>query len=127
MNLKSRHYIMMALILLTSFLHLAAGLDTRLFPPPHWPDPLFILNGVGYLGLLGAYFLPIGFLQQRHRIVWWVLFCYVIATIIAWVVIWVGFNVIRDGVPFFGLDSLYGVPAKLAELVLLYLLWRDKP
>jgi hypothetical protein len=88
---------------------------------------LFILNGLGYLGLLGAYFLPIKFFQDRHKLVWQVLFGYVILTIVAWVVIWVGLNVIKDGVPFFSHDSIYGVPAKIAEVILLGLLWSEKP
>ena len=50
--------------LITALAHLAAAFDKELFP--EGPDPLFILNGLGYLGLLGAYFLPISFFQQRH-------------------------------------------------------------
>jgi hypothetical protein len=86
-----------------------------------------MLNGLGYLGLLGAYFLPISFFQQRHKLVWWALFIYIILAIVAWVVIWVGINVIANGVPFFSHDSVYGVPAKIIEIILLFLLWRDKP
>jgi hypothetical protein len=48
-------------------------------------------------------------------------------TILAWVIIWVGINVLLGGKPFFDLDSLYGVPAKTAEVILLFLLWREKP
>lgn len=112
-------------VLATAFLHLAAAFDQQLFPMP--PDPLFTLNGLGYLGLLGAYFLPIPFFQQKHKLVWWVLFIYVIVTIVAWLFIWVGINVIGQGVPFFSHDSLYGVPAKIIEVVLLFLLWKEKP
>jgi hypothetical protein len=85
-----------------------------------------MLNALGYLGLLAAYFLPIGFLQRMHRSVQWALLAYVSLTILAWIVIWVGMNVVAAGVPFFSLDSLYGVPAKLVEVALLFLLWRDK-
>lgn len=111
--------------LLTAVLHLAAAFDRQLFPDG--PDPIFILNGLGYLGLLGAYFLPIPFFQQKHKLVWYGLVGYAILTIIAWLVIWVGFSVIRDGIPFFSHDSIYGVPAKFAELFLLAMLWSDKP
>ena len=124
MQLRPRHYVMILLILATSLLHFGAAFDHRLFP--EGPDPLFTLNGLGYLGLLLAYFLPLGFLQSRHRLVWWVLVLYVIVTILAWVVIWVGLYVIIGGTPFFHVDSLYGVPSKMAELALLFLLWRDK-
>jgi hypothetical protein len=125
MKLTGKQYGIVLLVLFTSILHLTAAFDKILFPDS--PDPLFILNGLGFLGLLGAYFLPIKFFQDRHKLVWRVLFGYVILTIVAWVVIWVGFSVIRDGAPFFSHDSLYGVPAKIAEVTLLGLLWSDKP
>jgi hypothetical protein len=125
MQLKARDYIIIVLVLLTAGLHFGAALDRVLFPDG--PDPLFTLNGLGYLGLLGAFFLPIGFLQRAHKIVWWGLFVYICVTIVAWLVIWVGMNVIASGVPFFSRDSIYGVPSKIAEIILLFLLWRDKP
>lgn len=127
MQLKPRHYAMILLMLATALLHLGAAFDAQLFPGHQLPDPLFALNGLGYLGLLLAYFVPTRVLQARRRLVWWVLVAYIIVTIVAWVVIWVGFNVIRDGVPFFSRDSYYGVPAKIAEVLLLILLRRDKP
>jgi hypothetical protein len=126
MQIKSNQYVIIVLVLATAVLHLAAAFDRILFPDGV-PDPLFLLNGLGYLGLLGAYFLPIPFFQQRHKLVWQVLFYYVIVTIVAWLVIWVGINVIGQGVPFFGRDSIYGVPAKIIEVILLSLLMRDKP
>ena len=125
MKLTGKQYWIVLLGLITAILHLVAAFDKALFPDS--PDPLFILNGLGYLGLLGAYFLPIKFFQDRHKLVWQVLFGYVILTIVAWVVIWVGLNVIKDGVPFFSHDSIYGVPAKIAEVILLGLLWSEKP
>lgn len=124
MRLQPRHFAIILLVLGTAALHFAAALDRELFP--EGPDPLFILNGLGYLGLLGAYFLPIPFFQNRHRLVWWVLFIFAIVTILAWLAIWVGINVIANGVPFFSRDSIYGVPAKIIEVILLFVLWRDK-
>ncbi len=124
-RLEARHYAIIVLVLLTACLHFGAAFDRQLFPGG--PDPLFSLNGLGYLGLLAAYFLPIPFFQQRHRLVWWALFVYIIVTIVAWLVIWVGLNVIAQHVPFFSRDTLYGGPAKISELILLFLLWRDKP
>ena len=126
MKLKTSDYFIIILVLATAVLHFAAAFDRTLFPDGT-PDPLFTLNGLGYLGLLGAFYLPIPFSQQRHKLVWQVLFGYVILTIVAWLVIWVGMNVIAQGVPFFSRDSIYGVPAKIIELVLLYLLWQEKP
>ena len=126
MQLKTKDYVIIILVLATAVLHLAASVDQVLFPGGV-PDPLFLLTGLGYLGLLGAYFLPIPFFQQRHKLVWQVLFGYVILTIVAWVVIWVGINVIGNGVPFFSRDSIYGVPAKIIEVVLLTRLWMERP
>ena len=125
MKLNGKQYGIVLFVVFTAVLHLAAAFDKVLFPDS--PDPLFILNGLGYLGLLGAYFLPIKFFQDRHKLAWRALFGYAILTIVAWLVIWVGFSVIRDGIPFFSHDSIYGVPAKIAELALLGLLWSDKP
>ena len=124
MKLNSRQYAIMIAGLITAVLHLAAAFDKQLFPDG--PDPLFILNGLGYLGLLGAYFLPIAFFQQRHNLVRLAFMGYAVLTIVAWLVIWVGFSVIRDGVPFFSHDSVYGVPAKIVEVILLFLLRADK-
>ena len=124
MKLTGKQYAIILLAVFTAILHLVAAFDKTLFPDS--PDPLFILNGLGYLGLLGAYFLPIKFFQDRHKLVWQALFGYVILTIVAWLVIWVGFSVIRDGIPFFSHDSIYGIPAKLAEVALLGLLWTEK-
>ena len=125
MRLKGIHYAIILLVLFTAAMHFGAALDRILFPDG--PDPLFTLNGLGYLGLLGAYFLPISFFQKNHRLMWWVLVIYILLTIAAWLVIWVVMNVILGGQAFFGHDSLYGVPAKIAEVILLFLLRSDRP
>ena len=124
MKLASRHYGIIVAALITAVLHFAAALDKQLFP--EGPDPLFLLNGLGYLGLLGAYFLPIPFFQQKHNLVRQGFILYAIVTIVAWLVIWVGFYVIRDGHSFFDHDSVYGVPAKIAEIVLIFFLRADR-
>ena len=125
MKFTNRQYLIIVLAVATAALHFAAAFDRALFPDG--ADALFILNGVGYLGLLGAYFLPMAFFQQNHKMVWRALFGFTILTIVAWAVIWVGFSVIRDGIPFFSHDSVYGVPAKIIEAALLYILWQEKP
>jgi hypothetical protein len=124
MKLTGKQYVIVLLVVFTALLHLAAAFDKALFPDS--PDPLFILNGLGYLGLLGAYFLPIKFFQDRHKLVKWGLFGYIILTIAAWVFIWVIQYVIIGGQPFFAHDSIYGVPSKIAEVILLGLLWSEK-
>ena len=99
--------------LATALLHLS------LFPRMG-PDPI-ALNGLGYLGLLGAYFLPISFFQQNHKLVWWALFGYTALTFILWVIM---------GDKTFVFDfsnAAIGYYAKAAEVFLLILLWSDKP
>ncbi len=124
MRLTGKHYAIIILILITGLLHLAAAFDKQLFPGG--PDPLFILNGLGYLGLLGAYFLPIPFFQQRHELVRRVIMGYAVITILAWIWIWVIQSVILGPHGFFDHDSLYGVPSKISEVILLFLLSSDK-
>ena len=112
MNLTGKHYGIILSTLATAFLHLSLY-------PILGIDPIF-LNGFGYLALLGAYFLPIPFLQQQHKLVWWVLFGYTVLTIVLWVVL---------GEKDFGASasSAIGYYAKAAEVVLLAFLWSDKP
>ena len=124
MKLTGKSYAVIVLTLITAVLHLAAAFDKELFP--EGPDPLFILNGLGYLGLMGAYFLPIAFFQQKHELVRRGYILFAIVTIAAWVFIWVIQYVIIQGVPFFSHDSIYGVPAKIAELLLIWFLSQDK-
>src|SRR5690349_13135703 len=114
MKLSGRHYAIILFGLITAIAHLLAAFDKQLFPDG--PDPLFILNGLGYLGLLGAYFLPIPLFQQRHELVRKAFIIYAIITIAAWVFIWVIQAVIINHTPFFSRDSLYGVPAKISEV-----------
>ena len=125
MKLTGKHIGIIILALITAIAHLAAAFDKQLFPKG--PDPLFILNGLGYLGLLGAYFLPIPFFQQKHEWVRRGFILFAIITIAAWIFIWVIQYVIIQGVPFFSRDSIYGVPAKIAELLLIWLLYTDRP
>ena len=124
MKLTGKHYGIIVAALITAALHLAAAFDKQLFPDG--PDPLFLLNGLGYLGLLGAYFFPIAFFQQKHNLARQGFMLYAVVTIIAWLVIWVGFYVIRDGHSFFDHDSIYGIPAKIAEVALILFLRADK-
>ena len=112
MNLTGKHYGIILSTLATAFLHLSLY-------PILGLDPIF-LNGFGYLALLGAYFLPIPFLQQQHKLVWWALFGYTVLTIFLWVVL---------GEKDFGASasSAIGYYAKAAEVILLAFLWSDKP
>ncbi|PWH13370.1 MAG: hypothetical protein DDG59_14355 [Anaerolineae bacterium] len=52
-----------------------------------FPDTLFILNGLGYLAFLVAYFAPLSLAQQNHRLVKGGFIVYTVITILAWVAI----------------------------------------
>ncbi|HTX92476.1 MAG TPA: hypothetical protein VMC09_14790 [Anaerolineales bacterium] len=104
--------------LVTAGLHIFAAF--ALYPPPQLsPDPVFTLNGLGYLGLLGAYLLPIPFFQKRHQLVWWALLGYTLLTIVLWVII--------GDKNFATLTGQVGLSAKIAELFLLGFLLADRP
>lgn len=109
MNLTGKHYGIILAALATGFLHITL-----------FPDIMFTLNGLGYLGLLGAYFLPIPFFQQRHNLVWWILVGYTALTIILWIIM-------GDKTFVAGTSSATGYYAKAAEVLLLAFLWADKP
>jgi hypothetical protein len=113
MNLTGKHYGIILFTLATAILHLS------LYSYFQGPDPI-VLNGLGYLALLGAYFLPIPFFQQRHRLVWWALFGYTILTIILWVIL--GNKNFSENI-----SSMTGYYAKAAEVILLGFLWADRP
>lgn len=113
MNLTGKHYGIILSTLATALLHLS------LFPRMG-PDPI-ALNGLGYLALLGAYFLPIPFFQQKHGLVWWALMGYTVLTFILWVIM---------GDKTFTFDfsnAAIGYYAKAAELFLIGFLLADKP
>lgn len=113
MNLTGKQYGILLGGLATALLHLS------LFPRLGL-DPI-ALNGLGYLALLGAYFLPIEFFQQNHKLVWWVLLGYTALTFVLWIIM---------GDKSFALDfsnAAIGYYAKAAEIVLMLSLWSDKP
>jgi len=80
-------------------------------------DPLFTLNGLGYLALLAAFVLPIAFLKPYHGWIRWAFIAFTAVTVVAWIAI---------GDKSFSRIGLLGYLTKLVELVLIYLLWREK-
>ena len=86
------------LTLVTALVHLSLN----------FPDPVFILNGLGYLTLLAALYLPISQLTPYRRIVWWLLIGYTTLTVMLWLAI--------------GLRTLTGYVTTADEVILLGLL-----
>jgi len=112
MSLTGKHYGIMLFGLATAFLHLS------LFSQMGF-DPI-VLNGVGYLALLGAYFLPIPFFQERRNLVWWALLGYTVLTFVLWIILGD-----KNFAP--GTSSAIGYYAKAAELFLISFLLADRP
>ena len=76
-----------------------------------FPDVMFILNGLGYLALLAAYFLPLPFAKDNRGLVRWAFIAFTLVTILAWV--------------FIGTRSTIGYVDKLIEVALVILLFLD--
>ncbi len=71
---------------------------------------LFVLNGLGYLVLLAAFFLNLPFLVGRRRLVHYAFIAYTLVTILAWIPI--------------GSKNAVGYLTKLDEVVLVLALWQ---
>ena len=104
MNVKSKQFGIIqigiiALAVVTGIIHITLK----------FPDPMFILNGLGYLGLTTALFVPLPFLAGRHGLVRYILMGFTLLTILLWVAI--------------GLRTPLGYITKVIELALLALLW----
>ena len=81
-----------------------------------FPDVLFILNALGYLTLLAAYFLPFDLTRKYHNLVRWLFMGFTLVTILGWVAI---------GDKSWPAGSL-GYITKLIEVVLIGLLLVDR-
>jgi hypothetical protein len=86
---------------------------TLAFTFPNGVDPIFILNGVGYLGLVALLYLPVTALAPYREVVRWVLIAYTAATIVIWLF------------PQIGVRSTIAYMTKLIEIALIICLWLD--
>jgi hypothetical protein len=77
----------------------------------NFPDPMFILNGLGYVGLLAALYLPLPIARDHRRTVRYILMGYTALTILLWVVM--------------GAREPIGYIDKIIEVALLGLLWLE--
>src|SRR5574341_405776 len=78
-------YAIIVLTLITAVVHLYLGASSLSNPEMSPLNILWLLNGLGYLGLLGGLFLNIPFLAGRKT---WVLYAFMLfaaVTIIAWI------------------------------------------
>lgn len=72
-------------------------------------DSVFILNGLGYLGLTALLFLPLP--QGSRNLIRWLLIVYTLVTVVAWL--------------FIGVRSPLAYLVKVVELLLIVSLWLD--
>ena len=77
----------------------------------NFPDPVFILNGLGYLALLAGLYLPLSQLAHHRNAVRWTLIGYTALTIFLWIL--------------FGERTPVGYTAKTFEVALILLLLVD--
>jgi hypothetical protein len=73
-----------------------------------FPDPAFILNGLGYLTLLAALYMPVQRLARYRNVVRWVLIGFTALTIFLWILL--------------GARTPIGYADKAIEVVLILLL-----
>lgn len=104
--LNPKRYAIVALTVITALIHLALGINPL--------NPLFLLNGAGYLVLIVAlYFIPQ--LAGQRALIRWVLLAFTAVTFVLYFV----FNWPDIGEP-------VGLLDKAIELVLIILLWLDR-
>ena len=82
MKHSTLHTLVLVTGLITAFVHLV-----MLGLLPEHKDVLFSLNGLGYLGLLGLFFVNPGIVASRRSLMHYAFMAYTAATIIAWVAI----------------------------------------
>ena len=94
--------------LITAIVHLVI-LNIEIIGEDGRPDVLFTLNGLGYLGLLAAFWFRPAFLASRRALLGYVFIAFTGLTIVAWIA--------------FGARTLTGFATKFDELVLIYALF----
>jgi len=77
---------------------------------------MFLLNAVGYLGLLGLLYLPLGLPDSLHKLVRPVFIGYTILTIVLYIIISWQSNV---------WSAPWAPIAKVDEVILIWQLWAD--
>lgn len=100
-RLTTLSYLIILLALFTALVHLSLN----------FPDVMFILNGLGYLALLAALYLPLPFAKDNRRLVRWAFIGYTALTIVLWAIM--------------GERNLTAYTDKAAEVLLILCLWLE--
>ncbi len=99
-------YAIALLVVMTAAIHLYLSSQ---FPQP--PDLIFLLNGLGYLGLLVALYFPHRRLLAVRKRIRWILIAYTTLTVVLWI--------------FLGVRTPLGYFDKVIEIMLIGLLWLE--
>lgn len=67
------------LTLATALVHLQRGIEFGM--------PMFIANGIGYLVLVAALYVPVAFLAPYRKWIRWALIAFTLVTIVGWIAI----------------------------------------
>ncbi|MEX0788267.1 MAG: hypothetical protein WD040_05655 [Anaerolineales bacterium] len=94
--------------LITALVHLVV-LNVTFVRDTGTPDLLFTLNGLGYLGLLAAFFGKLPWISDRRTVLHYLFIGYTAVTILAWAVM--------------GARNFIGYATKIDELLLIAALW----
>lgn len=105
-HLSTISYAIVLLTAITAGIHLYLSFK---FPQP--PDPIFLLNGLGYLLLVVALYGPHPRLLPMRKRVRWLLIAYTALTVVLWI--------------FFGARTPIGYLDKVVEVLLIGLLWLE--
>ena len=74
----------------------------------NFPDPVFILNGLGYLALLASLYLPVPYVTRYRPVVPWIFIGYTTLVIFLWILL--------------GERTAIGYTDKIIEIALILLL-----
>lgn len=100
------HYGVLLCALITAFIHIYLS-----FQFVKSPDIVFLLNGLGYLALIAALYLPIAALSAYRTPLRWLLIAYTALTIVLWILL--------------GARTAVGYFDKLVEIALIIFVWLD--
>lgn len=105
-HMSRMSYVIALLIVVTAGIHLYLS-----FQFPQGPDPIFLLNGLGYLTLLALLYIPHYRLLAARKRIRWVLIAYTALTVVLWV--------------FLARRTSLGYLDKAVEILLIILLWLE--
>lgn len=109
-QMSPRKFSIIILTVATAIIHIGLAFYAMSLGGP--PLVMFLLNGIGYLVLLAAYYLPLPIARDYPRLVRWAFIAFTAVTIIGWVAI--------------GERNAIGYIDKLIEVVLIVLLLTDR-